>query len=301
MALTLFFKGQLEEELRMRPRTFEGDLETIEEELKTAKSAAAVLALKVKELQQNMFIGKPANYKMIEEIAIKFNIDAKATNELTRQLTLLGKEKAKTALKQLTMHLERSNKTSAMVMLKLKLLREGKEIGVPTQGPSPGSYLWEMQRVGKEMEREEREKRLAERAKARSRDRGGDRDRRDRSRDRDYERGRGGGRRHDDRDRDGERDRDRDRDRGRGPDDRGRDREADRGSRRDSGRDRHDDREYERGGRDRRDDRDYERGGRDRHDDRDYDRDHGRGGYHDRGGRDHGRGRDDSRTRRKRA
>merc|ERR1712151_494769 len=74
-----------------------------------------------------------------------------------------GKEKAKVALQQLETHLERSGYASATVMRLLPGLQAGQEIGMSTSDPEPGSQMWEMKKMGEDMQREEEErKRRAE-------------------------------------------------------------------------------------------------------------------------------------------
>lgn len=220
----------LEYQLRRRPTSFEGDLETVEEALRDPrreKAPITVLIAKIKEMQNGTFTGVPANHKLLQEMATKFEIDAKALNVLTEHLGKIGKEKAKTAIAHLITHLERSNKPSAMVMVQLKKLRAGEEIGESNQKASQGSKLWEQQKAEKEKEDLEKEReREADRQQKRSRSRGReaygsrhgrDRDTRDdsRSRDREHERGRNTANRHRDQHRDSGREPEHDRDRGR--------------------------------------------------------------------------------------
>lgn len=288
---------QLEEQLRGRPQSFEGDLETIDDALSGAKMPGAVLMLKLKEMSRNTFCGMPANFKLIQSMATKYGLEPEAMNAMTRALVPLGKAKSKLALSHLDSHLERSNTTSATVLEKIPMLKAGQEIGIATHAAVQGSQLWEMQKMGEDMQRDEEERRRKaddserirqlelqkEYERRNERDQGrGDRDdrggkdrsrgRRDSSRDR---RGGGGGR--DERrggDRDGGRGRGRDsRDKGRKEDDRDRGRRRSRSrSRSDRGRKKDRDEKKSSRDRDRRDDRD--KGDKDR--DRDRDRDKSR-------------------------
>jgi len=260
----------LEVQLRRRPLTFEGDLETVELTLeKTKKPPAKVLIEKLREMQLGTFASYPPNYKMLKEISENFDLDSKAMNALTTTTAKMKKDAAKEVILQLTSHLERSNKPSAMVIIKIVKLKNGEEIGYSTQNASVGSYLWDLEKAEKEKQdwdakgkktsnddqrHSERERRDRSRGREYDRDRGSDRDRGDRDRGR---RDDTGGRRDDrekrdngrdtenDRDggrnRDGDRQRSRSRDRGRRPDDRDRrDNERDNGRRGDRGSERDD-------------------------------------------------------------
>merc|ERR1712217_26019 len=89
---------QLEEQLRVRPLTFEGDLETIDDALAAAKMPGAVLMLKLKEMSRGQFVGMPANFKLIQALATKYNLEPEAMNSLTSALVKLGRARARVAI-----------------------------------------------------------------------------------------------------------------------------------------------------------------------------------------------------------
>lgn len=201
------FGLMLDAQLQKRRKTYEGDLETLEEVLKESKSPAALLMAKIKEMQQGCFVGMPANHRHILALQAKFTLDGQAMNKMTEALISMGKAKAQIALKQLDRHLEYSNRPSAMVMMKLPLLRRAEDLGEPTHTPAPGSLAFQRNL-------RQQETRRADREAGKKSSRG---THEDRSRSRDRDRGRTRGQhRHRDADRvSADNDRGRGRDRGR--------------------------------------------------------------------------------------
>merc|ERR1719198_2412784 len=138
---------------------------------------------------QGTFKGMSALDKEVQDFAKRYKLDAQAAVKLAEVLTKrMESDQAydKTEdMGKIAKHLERSNKPSALMMMLLKNLREGKPVKEPEYAAAIGSRMHE-----KELDKTLRErnpwnkddKRSRSRRRERSRDR--DRDRRDRSRDR---------------------------------------------------------------------------------------------------------------------
>merc|ERR1712224_1091414 len=138
--------------------------------------------VKIKEMQNGTFVGKPKPDKGIMEMGKKYKLDDAAVQRLTE--VLKNREDRKTDLEKIEKHLKVSNKPSALVMMMLGKLRKGEEIGEPEYKPAPGSYGWEKD-VRTEMDKSKKDDREKDRG-GRDRDRRSrDRDRRSRDRDRD--------------------------------------------------------------------------------------------------------------------
>merc|ERR1712061_849158 len=84
------FGLMLDAQLQKRYKTYEGDLETLDEALSDSRSPAALLMTKIKEMQQGSFIGMPANHKHIVALQVKFSLDKSAMNRMTEALVNMG-------------------------------------------------------------------------------------------------------------------------------------------------------------------------------------------------------------------
>mmetsp|Transcript_29115 Transcript_29115/g.53103 ORF Transcript_29115/g.53103 Transcript_29115/m.53103 type:complete len:615 (+) Transcript_29115:130-1974(+) len=199
----------LNEELNKRPDTWETDLLALYEVIENARVPAGLLMVKIREMQDGTFVGKPKPDKDVDAFAKRYKLDSTATQRLAEVLAKRGKKEED--LEQVEKHLRVSNKPSALMMMLLGKLRRGEDLGEPEYKAAPGSAMWEKE-VRKDMD------------SGKGRGKGDrDHDRRDRDRDRgDRDRNRDRGDRGHDRN-----DRDR-RDRDRGDRDRGRDRDGDR-------------------------------------------------------------------------
>merc|ERR1712137_606956 len=137
--------------------------------------------VKIKEMQNGTFVGKPAPDEKILNLTKKFKLDDEAKQRLAE---VFAKHPDRDAgLAKLDRHLEVSNKPSALIMMLLGKLRKGEDIGEPTRRAAPGSYKYQ-QEVKSEMGGKGGGK-----GGGRDRDRrDGDRDRRDRDDRRDRRR-----------------------------------------------------------------------------------------------------------------
>merc|ERR1719238_2460643 len=99
-----------------------------------------LLMVKIKEMQQGTFVGKPKPDKEIEDLGKKYKLDESATSRLTE--VLAKRPDRKKDLEQLEMHLKTSNKPSALVMMMLAKLRRGEDIGEPEFKAAPGSFSY---------------------------------------------------------------------------------------------------------------------------------------------------------------
>jgi len=176
---------QLDEELKLRPDTFDGDLIALWDILETARNPAGLLSVKIKEMQDGIFVGQPKVDKDIKDMQKKYRLDDQATRKLAEALQNRPNTR-KEDIELIHKHLETSNKPSARIMMMLGKLRSGDPLGEPDKRVAPGSYLDRVEREKKEKEEEKRnDRRGGRRSRSRSRDRG-----RGRSRSRDRRRSR---------------------------------------------------------------------------------------------------------------
>lgn len=177
----------LDHQVHVRPETIDGDIESLYEVLKNARSPPALLMVKIKEMQDGTFVGKIAVDKEIEDVAQKFKLDDQAKTKLMEGLAKHSKDRKKD-LENLVSHLECSNKPSAMVMIMLSKMRKGEEIEKCKHDPAPGSYKWDLMvkrsdRGDRDRRDGGRDRRDGDRRERDDRDRyRGDRDRRSRGR-----------------------------------------------------------------------------------------------------------------------
>lgn len=181
---------RLDDEMKNRPDSFEGDIAALYDILETARSPAGLLSVKIKEMQDGTFIGLPKMDPDIKDFKKKYELDDQAVRRLA-EAKAIRKVTWHTDVELLHRHLETSNKPSARIMMMLGKLRSCEPLGDPETRIAPGSYLDRMQRQA-EREKAERRDRDRDRRRSRSRDRDRDRDGRDRD----------GRDRHDGRDRD---------------------------------------------------------------------------------------------------
>lgn len=164
---------RLNEIMKGRQDSFEGDMLKLWEKLEDAREPAGLLVVKMREMEEGTFVGKQKADKQLADMVKKFGLDNMAEARLADILSRFDDDKRKGMYEELERHLEVSNRPSAMVMMLLKKLSAGEGLGRPGP-PAPGSYV---------------DKKNRERGESKSDRRGDrDRDRRDRSRDR----GRGG-------------------------------------------------------------------------------------------------------------
>merc|ERR1719277_834152 len=131
----------LDQQMKQRKATFEEDMEALWEILAGARNPSGLLMVKVREMAEGVFRGLSTPEKDVADFARKFGLDAHASAK----------------------HLERSNKPSALTMLMLKGLREGKPVPEPEFAAATGSAAHR-----KELEQQ---KKRDERRRSRSRDR----------------------------------------------------------------------------------------------------------------------------------
>lgn len=161
---------RLSDLMKRRQDTFVEDIERLYDILERANSPAGLLVVKMREMEEGTFVGKAKADPMLKEMAKKFKLDDQAETKLADILARYPEEKRHNYIKEITGHLEVSNRPSAMAMMMLKKLGDGSPLGRP--GPvAPGSYL-DKQKNG-------------DRGGDRDRRGGDNRDRRDRDRDRD--------------------------------------------------------------------------------------------------------------------
>ncbi|CAK0889535.1 unnamed protein product, partial [Prorocentrum cordatum] len=157
---------QLNDEMVKRKDTHDGDMHALWDILETARVPAGLLSVKIKEMQNGVFVGQPKIDKDVKEMQKMYNLDDQATRKLAEVLHGRAATR-KDDVEQLHRHLETSNKPSSRVMMMLGKLRSGESLGEPDKRVAPGSWLDRQERE-KEREKERRDK---DRDRGRSRDR----------------------------------------------------------------------------------------------------------------------------------
>lgn len=117
--------------IRKRTKTWEQDLERLHELLKEAHSPAAVLNLKVRDMEKGVFVGKSKCEPRVRELCVKHRLDKGATTKLLEAMAMregMGKDIDKD-LFLLDEHLSASNAPSKLVSMKLDSLRKGYSLG----------------------------------------------------------------------------------------------------------------------------------------------------------------------------
>merc|ERR1719263_511461 len=91
-------------------------------------------------MEEGTFVGKQKPDETLKAMCKKFKLDEQAQMKLADILARYDPEKKAEYYKEVDRHLETSNRPSAMVMMLLRKLGAGTELGRP--GPvAPGSYL----------------------------------------------------------------------------------------------------------------------------------------------------------------
>jgi len=172
----------LDQQMRNRRDTFEQDMSALWEILEGARNPSGLLMVKVREMAEGTYRGFTTPEKDVAEFAKKHNLDMQASAKLAEVLE--RRDDPKEDMRKIAMHLERSNKPSALMMLMLKDLRAGKNVKEPEHQAAIGSKVHE-----RELKKDEGSKK--DRGYRRSRDRGAGGDgtrQRERSRERSRER-----------------------------------------------------------------------------------------------------------------
>lgn len=183
----------LHEQMKQRNNTFDEDIAAMYEILKGAKNPADLLMVSIRWMNEGVFRGTLTPNPEVEKVAKKFKLDPPSACKLAEILE--GREAASQDLKKMESHLERSNRPSALVMMMLKDLKQGKAIEEATKQPSIGSWMHneEIKEQQRKADRAKRDRRDRERGRSQDRDRRGrsrSRDRRDKDRGRDRDRDR---------------------------------------------------------------------------------------------------------------
>merc|ERR1719321_2464579 len=127
--------------MKKRQDTFKEDLEALWIGLEGAKNPSGMLMLKVKDMMNGTFRGMSALDKEVQEFAKKYKLDAQAAVKLAEVLD--KRDEPKEDMAKIGKHLERSNKPSALMMMLLKNLREGKPVKEPEYAAAIGSKMHE--------------------------------------------------------------------------------------------------------------------------------------------------------------
>jgi len=191
----------LDQEMKKRKDSFDEDLKALWVGLEGARNPSGMLMLKIKDMVNGNFRGISTLLDdKVQEFAKRYRLDAQAAVKLAEVLD--KRETPDEDMDKIGKHLERSNKPSALMMMLLKDLRDGKPVKDPEYAAAIGSRAHE-----KELDKTFREKNPWNK---RSRSRRGRRSpsrRRQRDRSRERRRSRSGGGRRDRRSRSHRRDR----------------------------------------------------------------------------------------------
>lgn len=127
----------LDMQMKKRLDTLKDDLAALQEILSGARNPAGLLRIKIREMEEGTFRGTATPDRDVGHIAKKFGLDANAAAKLAE---VLGKrDDKKKDIRQLTKHLELSNRPSSLVMMMLKDMRAGMPIKDPNYPPAIGS------------------------------------------------------------------------------------------------------------------------------------------------------------------
>lgn len=199
----------LNEQLKDRNNTYDDDLWALHEIMRKCNNTAQrcdLLNMNVRWMKEGKFCGPYSPNPLVIKAAKKYNLDPPSACKLADALE--QRDDPDTDMARLDQHLARSNKPSSLVMMMLKTLKNGGNIGEASSPVAIGSYLHK-EESRKETEKREDRRRSKSRknrsrsARRRSRSRGrGRREEDDRGRGRDRDGGRERGRgRNDSRDR----------------------------------------------------------------------------------------------------
>jgi len=173
----------LDVEMKKREATYREDMEALWVGLEGARNPSGMLMLKVKDMMAGNFKGMSALDGVVQEFAKRYKLDAQAAIKLSEVIG--NREDGEGDMIKLGKHLERSNKPSALLMMMLKNLRDGKPVKEPEYAAAIGSRVNEKDKEKAFKERnpwnKSRSRGRRERNSPRRSDR--DRDRRERSRD----------------------------------------------------------------------------------------------------------------------
>mmetsp|Transcript_6486 Transcript_6486/g.15804 ORF Transcript_6486/g.15804 Transcript_6486/m.15804 type:complete len:354 (-) Transcript_6486:38-1099(-) len=127
-----------------RRTTWDQDIGRLYEILKDAHTPAAMLNLKLRDMEKGNFVGKAKCGPQVQEMSRKHRLDKGASTKLEEAMAMreaMGKDVEKD-LQLLDEHLSASNKPSALVSMKLDALRKGFSIGhciYSREAPLPGN------------------------------------------------------------------------------------------------------------------------------------------------------------------
>mmetsp|Transcript_57640 Transcript_57640/g.105885 ORF Transcript_57640/g.105885 Transcript_57640/m.105885 type:complete len:304 (+) Transcript_57640:109-1020(+) len=131
---------RLNEMMENRQDTFTADILRLWEVLENARSPEGMLVIKMREMDQGIFMGKITPDKELQEVIDKYGLDKEASDKLADVLEKRQKTRSDD-IKQLHKHLCLSARPSAMAMMLLKPLRENQDVlHDPNQRPQSGSY-----------------------------------------------------------------------------------------------------------------------------------------------------------------
>merc|ERR1719281_1301260 len=141
--------------MKNRQKTFQEDIERLYDVLERAREPAGLLTVKMREMEEGIFMGKQKPDEKLKAMSKKFKLDDQAESKLADILARYDPEKKAKYQAELERHLEVSNRPSAMVMMLLRKLGDGAPLGRPGP-PAPGSYLDRQERERKERKDKDR-------------------------------------------------------------------------------------------------------------------------------------------------
>eukprot|EP00929_Paragymnodinium_shiwhaense_P079232 TRINITY_DN41233_c0_g1_i1.p1 TRINITY_DN41233_c0_g1~~TRINITY_DN41233_c0_g1_i1.p1 ORF type:complete len:313 (+),score=70.66 TRINITY_DN41233_c0_g1_i1:97-1035(+) len=130
---------KLNEAMKTRKESFQGDLEKLWEELKTARSPAGFLMSKVKQMNDGTYIGKVPPPPEVKRVIDKYRLDLDARSKLS-DFILKRPHTAEQDLYEIERRLVGSGKPSAIVMTMIVKLHKGEPLPALFQNASHRDY-----------------------------------------------------------------------------------------------------------------------------------------------------------------
>lgn len=160
---------KLNDIMMSRKETFEGDMLKLWDELERAKVPNGMLVVTMREMEAGRFIGK-RTHQELNNLVDKHKLDDTAQSKLEDILGRYPEQRRQDYIKSLDAHLETTSRPSAMVMLLLKKLGSGEDLGRPTE-PTANRRNEDHGGDGRERNRDRERDRDRDRRKDRSRSR----------------------------------------------------------------------------------------------------------------------------------
>lgn len=118
--------------LLQRKETMGEDLVRLWTDMETARNPNALLAARMREMEDGLFVGNVEAEPEMEHLKMKFQLDKEAGRKLCEYVMRHPPEKRQMYYTELEVHLEAAKKPSATAMTLLKTIRAGEPLGAVT-------------------------------------------------------------------------------------------------------------------------------------------------------------------------